>query len=131
MQEALWVLGIVLAVCALAVARIVPADQLVMFGQQLMLGAAAFGVPLEGLYFSLLAIALHADSDAPSGWYWRSLDHHHRLRPSQRWWVLPPFYLGALAFLGIVLGIAISILGFFAVFSGSSRYERGDASQMM
>ena len=118
MQEALWVLGIVVVVCALAVARLVPADQLVMFGQQLMLGAAAFGVPLEGLYFTFLAIALHANSDAPSGWYWRSFDHHERLRPSQRWWVLPPFYLGALAFLGIVLGIAISILGFLAVFSG-------------
>lgn len=118
MQEALWVLGILVIVCALAITRLVAADQLVIGGQQLMLAAAAFGVPLEALYFVLLAWALHANGDAPRGWYWRSFDHHHRLRAWQRYCVLPPFYLGALAFLGIVLGIAISLLGFFAVLAG-------------
>jgi hypothetical protein len=119
MQEALWVLGILLIVGALALARLVPADQLVMTGQQLMLAAAAFGVPLEALYFALLGWALHANADAPAGWYWRSFDHHPRLRAWQRYWVMPPFYLGAVAFLGIVLGIAISLLGFFAVVGGA------------
>lgn len=119
MQEALWVLGILVVVCALAITRLVPADQLVLFGQQLMLGAAALGVPLEALYFLLLAWALRANGDAPSGWYWRSFEHHHLLRGWQRRVVLPPFYLGALAFLAIVLGIVISVLGFIAVLSGT------------
>jgi hypothetical protein len=116
MQEVLWVLGLLLVICGLALARVVPADELVSVGQQLMLGAAALGVPLEVLYFALMAWALRANRDAPRGWYWRSFEHHHRLRGWQRRVVLPPFYLGALAFLGIVLGIVISLLGFAAAF---------------
>jgi len=116
MQETLGVLAIVVVICGLAMLRMVPADQLVMTGQQVMLGSAAFGVPLEALYFALLALALHRNGAVPRGWYWRSFEHHHLLRPSQRRWLLPPFYLGALAFLGIVLGIVISLLGFAAVF---------------
>jgi hypothetical protein len=116
MQEALWVLGILLTICALAVAKLVPADQLVSVGQQVMLGAAAFGVPLEVVYFALLAWALHKNGNAPRGWYWRSFEHHHLLQTWQRRVILPPFILGALAFLGIVLGIVISLLGFAAVF---------------
>jgi len=116
MQEALWVLGVLLAMCALAVARLVPADQLVVVGQRVMLGAAAFGVPLEALYFGLLAWALRANGAAPRGWFWRPFDHHHQLRGWQRRLILPPYYLGALAFLGIVFGIVTSLLGFAAAF---------------
>lgn len=116
MLEALWVLGMLLAVGAYAAIVAVPAIQLVIVGQYIMLRSAALGVPLEVLYFSLLAWALRARGDAPRRWYMRSFEHHFRLRPWQRWWILPPFYAGALAFLGISLGIVISMLGFIALF---------------
>ncbi|MEY4578873.1 MAG: hypothetical protein RL701_3576 [Pseudomonadota bacterium] len=116
MQEALWVFGMLLAVGAYAAVRTVPADQLVIAGQYVMLSSAALGVPLEIVYFGLLAWALRANHDSPRGWYLRSFEHHFRLQPWQRLWILPPFYAGALAFLGIVLGIVISLLGFVAVF---------------
>jgi hypothetical protein len=87
-----------------------------------MLRSAALGIPLEIIYFGLLAWALWANGDAPGGWYQRSFEHHSRLQPWQRFWILPPFYAGALAFFGIVVGIAISLLGFVAGFGfGSSR----------
>jgi hypothetical protein len=112
MQETLWVLGFLLAAAAYLAATTIAPEQLVIAGQYVMFRAAAFGVPLELLYFALLAWALHANANAPKGWYWRSYEAHPRLRRWQRCWVLPPFYLGALAFLGIVLGIVISIIGF-------------------
>jgi hypothetical protein len=114
MQETLWVLGFLLAAAAYVAATLVAPDQLVMAGQYVMFHAAAIGVPLELIYFGLLAWALHRNADAPRGWYWRSFESHSLLRPSQRLWIMPPFYLGALAFLGIVLGIVISIVGFLA-----------------
>src|SRR5262249_44931170 len=91
MQEALWVVGLLLAIGAYAAARTLPADQLLIAGQYVMLRSAAVGVPLEVLYFALLAWALHANGDAPRRWYMRSFDHHDRLQPRQRRWVLPPF----------------------------------------
>jgi hypothetical protein len=112
MQESLWVLGLLLAVGAYAAVRAVPADQLVLAGQYVMLRSAAVGVPLEIVYFGLMAWALRSNHDAPRGWHLRSFEHHFRLRPWQRVWILPLFYAGALAFLGIVLGILISVLGF-------------------
>lgn len=120
MHEALWVLGLLLLVGAYAVIGLVPGDVLVMAGQYVMLGSAAVGVPLELAYFALLAWALSSNRDAPKGWYWRSFAHHHLLTREQRFIVLPPFYIGALAFLGIALGIAIVLLGFVSVF-GMSR----------
>lgn len=116
MHEALWALGLLLLVGAYAVVGLVPGDVLVMVGQYLMLGSAALGVPLELVYFALLAWALRANGDAPRGWYWRSFAHHHLLTREQRFLVLPPFYAGALAFVGIALGIAIVLLGFISVF---------------
>lgn len=105
----------VLAISLVAAVTLVPGEQLVLVGQYLMLRSAALGVPLEVVYFVLLAWALHSNGDAPPGWYWRSFDHHARLRTWQRRLVLPPFYAGALAFLGIVLGIVISLVGFVMV----------------
>jgi len=115
MHEALWVLGLLILVCAYAAIGIVPGDVLVLTGQRVMLTSAAIGVPLELLYFGLLARALHSRPPAPKGWYWRSFAHHHLLTKSQRLWVLPPFYAGALAFIGIAFGIAIVLLGILSV----------------
>jgi hypothetical protein len=115
MHEALWVLGLLLLVGAYAAIGLVPGDVLVMVGQYVMLGSAAIGVPLELVYFGLLAWALRVNGIAPKGWYWRSFVHHHLLTREQRLIVLPPFYAGALAFLGIALGIAIVLLGFISV----------------
>ena len=116
MQELLWVIGLLALVSAWAAVRLVPGFVIVFAGQTLMLGSAAVGIPLELVYFALLAWALHANGEVPKGWYWRSFAHHHLLTRQQRLWVLPPFYAGALAFLGIGLGIAIVVLGFIAVF---------------
>lgn len=115
MHEALWVAGLLLVVCAYAAVGLVPGDVLVVTGQALMLGSAAVGLPLELLYFALLAWALRENDAMPKGWYWRSFAHHHLLTQQQRFIVLPPFYAGALAFLGIALGIAIVLLGFISV----------------
>lgn len=115
MHEALWVVGLVLVICAYAAIGVVPGDVLVVTGQALMLGSAGLGVPLELLYFTLLAWALRANGVRPKGWYWRSFAHHHLLTKQQRFIVLPPFYAGALAFVGIALGIAIVLLGFLSV----------------
>lgn len=112
MQETLWVLGFLLAAAAYVAATTVAPDQLVFAGQYVMFRAAAVGVPLELVYFALLAWALRANHNAPTGWYWRSYESHSLLHQWQRYWIMPPFYLGALAFLGIVLGIVISLLGF-------------------
>lgn len=116
MHELLWVLGLLAVIGAYATIGLVSGDVLVMVGQYIMLGSAALGLPLELLYFGLLAWALHANGGAPKGWYWRSFAHHHLLTRQQRFIVLPPFYAGALAFLGIALGIAIVLLGFVSVF---------------
>lgn len=115
MQEALWVLGLLLLACAYAVVSAVAGDELLLVGLDVMLSSAAVGIPLELVYFLLLTWALHANRRAAKGWYWRSFEHHASLSPSQRRFILPPFYAGALAFLGIVLGIAICVLGFVAL----------------
>src|SRR5512144_3151872 len=113
MLELLWVVALLGVICAWSAVALLPGDVLVYAGQAVMLGSAAIGIPLELVYFALLAWALHAHGAAPKGWYWRSFAHHHLLTRCQRWLVLPPFYAGALAFLGIGLGIAIVVLGFF------------------
>jgi hypothetical protein len=121
MHEALWVLGLLLLVAGYAAIGLVPGDVLVSVGQYIMLASAALGVPLEVAYFALLAWALHVNGNAPKGWYWRSFAHHDLLSREQRFFVLPPFYAGALAFLGIALGIAIVLLGFISVFAAVTR----------
>jgi len=117
MQELRWALGLGVMAVLYASLGIVPPFALVGYGRELMLSAAALGVPLELLYFALLGWALWVNGGAPRGWYWRSFDHHELLTARQRPWVLTPFYLGALAFLAIALGIAIVLLGFFAAVS--------------
>ncbi|HTU59992.1 MAG TPA: hypothetical protein VMF89_16180 [Polyangiales bacterium] len=115
MLEALWVLGLLLLACAYAIVSAMAGDELVLVGLDVMLSSAAVGVPLEVIYFFLLALALHANRRAVKGWYWRSFEHHGSLSHAQRLYILPPFYVGALAFLGIVLGIVICVLGFLAL----------------
>jgi hypothetical protein len=115
MQEALWVLGLLLLACAYALVSAVAGDELLLVGLDVMLSSAAVGIPLELVYFVLLAWALHANHRAAKGWYWRPFEHHDNLSAAQRLYVLPPYYVGALAFLGIVLGIVICVLGFVAL----------------
>ena len=115
MQETLWVLGLLLVAVAYAAVSSIAGDQIVLVGLDVMLSAAAIGIPLEALYFLLLAVALHTNRRAPKGWYWRSFEHHGSLSTGQRMYILPFFYTGALAFLGIVIGITICILGFVAL----------------
>jgi|SRR5262245_719298 len=118
MHETLWVIALVVLIAAYAAIGIVP---LVAFGQLVMLSAATVGIPLELIYFTLLAWSLHANRTVPPGWYWRSFEHHGLLTPAQRPWVLTPFYLGALSFLAIALGIGMVMLGFV---SAATQYVR-------
>lgn len=115
MLETLWVLGLLLLACAYAAVSAVPGDQLLFTGLDVMLSSAAVGIPLEAAYFAVLAWALHSNRRTVRGWYWRPFEHHDGLSPAQRICVLPPFYVGGLAFLGIVLGIMICVLGFIAL----------------
>lgn len=112
MQEALWAGLLMLGLCVLAALAMLPWEQVMSAGRTLMLASAAVGLPVELVYFTLLGIALGRTGARPTGWYWRSFAHHHLLSPRARGLVLPWFYLGALAFLGIGLGILIVVLAF-------------------
>lgn len=114
MVELLWAGAIALAIGAFAATSIVPWDVLVESGTAIMYGFAAAALPIELIYFGLLWRALRRNGGPPPGWYWRSFEHHPLLRSSQRRYVLPLFYLGALGFLGITLGIGLVLLGFVA-----------------
>lgn len=114
MAEAGWALGVVLLIGAITAAELLGFAGLVVLGQRVMLGSAAVGIPLELLYYSLLAFALSRKGARPAGWYWRPFVHHVALDARARRLILPIFYLGALAFAGIVLGIALVMLAFVA-----------------
>ena len=112
-QELLWVAGLLLLLVGAALVNLVPWLVLLRIGEVTMLGAAAIGIPLELVYFGLLAYAL-SGTDRPDGWYWRSFEHHKLLTRGQRRWVLPWFYAGALSFLVIVIGMLILFLAVVA-----------------
>jgi len=111
MAEAVWVLLLLLVLGAFTAARMFAWGELIEVGQALMLRASAMGIPLEMAYFALLALSIRKHPAYPKGWYWRSFEHHHLLTRAQRYRVLPFFYLGALAFLGIAVGIGLVVLG--------------------
>lgn len=114
MRETAIVAGVLSLLVGVGVARVLAWPALLSHGQSLMLGAAMVGIPLEALYFVLLSWALRrSPAGAPRGWYWRSFEHHHRLLPQHRVLVLIPFYLGALSFVAIVLGIAAVVWALF------------------
>jgi hypothetical protein len=114
MPELLWVLAMLLLLGGLAAVQLVPWQSLLGVGYDLMLSSAGIGIPLEVVYFVALALALRHSGTLPRGWYWRTFEHHHLLSPGQRLLVLPWFFTGAVAFLGIVLGIATTVLGMIA-----------------
>jgi hypothetical protein len=113
MKEALWVLGALLVMVLLGVARAVPFLDLIAAGQSVMLYGAAFGVPFEIVYFTALGVSL--GGQRPVGWYWRPFVHHHLLTKSQRVVVLPFYALGALSFAVATLGIATVVIAVTSV----------------
>src|SRR5262245_29935073 len=114
MPEVLWVLALLLLLGGLSAVQLVPWQNLLGVGYDLMLNSAGIGIPLELVYFVTLALALKHSGRLPHGWYWRTFEHHHLLSRAQRLLVLPWFFTGALAFLGIVFGIAVTVLGMIA-----------------
>ncbi len=118
MKELLWVFGALGVMMLLGVARTVPFLDLIAAGQAVMLYGAAFGVPLEIVYFATLGLSLRATRRLPTGWYWRPFAHHHLLERRQRVLVLPFYVAGALAFAAAVLGIAIVVTAIVAVSFG-------------
>jgi hypothetical protein len=112
----LWAGLVLVALAAVTATVLVPWHALVEAGQGLMLAAATLGIPLELVYFALLGVALGRTGMRPAGWYWASFKHHDLLDDQARRWVMPWFYAGALAFLGIGLGILLVGLGFVAAF---------------
>lgn len=111
MTEAVWAVVLLVVLGAVTAARTFAWGELIELGQYVMLHASAIGIPLELVYFALLGLALRKHAAYPRGWYWRSFEHHHLLTRAQRLCVLPFFYLGALAFLGIAAGIGLVLLG--------------------
>jgi hypothetical protein len=114
MAEVLWVLAMLLLIGAFGAIRLVPWVDILWVGKTLMLDSAALGVPLELVYFLALGGALTWTGRRPRGWYWRPFLHHHLLTARQRVVVLPWYVTGALAFVGIVFGIAVTVLGMIA-----------------
>jgi hypothetical protein len=113
-NELAWVLGFVLLLLAVGASQAYPATEVMAIGNALMLRCAAIGLPLEAVYYLLLGVTLTASRLRPPGWYWRPFLHHHLLGRREKLLVLPFFYLGALAFLGIVLGIFVVVIGMVA-----------------
>jgi hypothetical protein len=115
MHETLVVLAVIALACAVTAAGSLPALAIVQAGESVMLGSASFGIPLELAYFGLLWIALRLGPEPiPRGWFWRPFVHHPLLTSGARCAVLPVFFSGALAFVGIVLGMAIVVVGMLA-----------------
>lgn len=112
--ELIWIGAIVVLMGVASAFFLVPWEILITVGNAMGVGSVALGVPLEVVYFALLAWALERNGGAPKGWYWRSFAFHDRLSPRERTIVLPWFYLGALCFLGATLGIVIVFLGALA-----------------
>lgn len=114
MAEAGWALGLLLLLGGVTAVEMLGFANLVELGQQIMLGSAALGIPLELAYYVLLGLAIARHPACPRDWYWRPFMHHQLLDTRARWIVLPLFYLGALSFLGIVIGILTVLLAFVA-----------------
>lgn len=114
MPELLWVLGMLLVLGALGTVRLVAWSTLLSAGYDLMLDSASVGIPTELVYYVALPLALRHAGGLPPGWFWRPFEHHHLLSRFQKLIVLPWFFTGAIAFLGIVLGIGITVLGMIA-----------------
>lgn len=115
MHEALLVLALIALACGVAAAGSLPALAIVQAGESLMLGSAWIAIPLELAYFASLWIALAlGPGPIPHGWFWRPFAHHALLSPLQRWAVLPLFFAGALAFVAVVLGVAVVVVGMLA-----------------
>jgi hypothetical protein len=111
MNELGWVVLFVLLMLAVGASQVYPATEVMAVGNGVMLRCAAIGLPLEAVYYLLLGVTLTASGLRPPGWYWRPFQHHHLLGRREKVLVLPFFYAGALAFLGIVLGIFIVVVG--------------------
>jgi hypothetical protein len=114
MNELGWVLLFLLVMLAIGASQAYPATEVMAIGNSLMLRCAAAGLPLEAAYYLLLGVTLSASGLRPVGWYWRPFQHHHLLGRREKLLVLPFFYAGALAFLGIVLGIFVVVVGMVA-----------------
>jgi hypothetical protein len=114
MAEAGWALGVLLLLGGVTAVEMMGFADLVELGQQIMLGSAALGIPLELAYYALMGLSIGRHPEAGPGWYWRPFMHHRLLSTRARRVVLPLFYLGALAFLGIVVGIVLVLLAFVA-----------------
>ena len=114
MPEVLWVMGMLAVIAALGAVKVVAWSTLLGVGYDLMLDSASVGIPTEIVYYVALPLALMYSGQLPAGWYWRPFEHHHRLSTVQKALVLPWFFTGALAFLGIVLGIGVTVLGMIA-----------------
>lgn len=112
MNEIMWAVLLLVALAGFSVSAMLPWEQVVIFGRDVMLGSGFVGIPLELVYFTLLGLALGRPGPRPAGWYWRSFAHHHLLDQRARRLVMPWFYTGALCFLGIGLGILIVLIGF-------------------
>ena len=111
MPEIIWVVAVMLLLGAVGAVQVVPWAQLIGSGNALMLDSAALGIPLELVYFVALGVALTYTGRRPRGWYWRPFQHHHLLSRAQKLLVYPFYVSGALAFLSIVIGIAVTVLG--------------------
>jgi hypothetical protein len=111
MPEIVWVVAVVLLLCAIGAVELVPWVQLIDTGNTVMLDSAALGIPLELIYFVALGLALTHTAKRPVGWYWRPFQHHHLLTRAQKLVVFPWYVSGALTFLCIVIGIVITVLG--------------------
>jgi hypothetical protein len=115
-REFLLMMAVGLVLCAIAVVRFVDPGSVMLFGREVMLASLALAIPFELAYFAGLAWASRR-GDFPRRWYWRSYEHHGRLRPGERRWVLACFAVGSLCMLVSVLGIlAVVAAGIRAVY---------------
>jgi hypothetical protein len=113
MRELSIAIGLLLLLGLFGLATLYEPSKVLLAGQRLMLWSFAVALPFELAYFAALGLVLRRKGPVPR-WYLRSFDHHARLTPSERWWVLPWFTVGTLAMAASVVGVVVVLLGALA-----------------
>lgn len=92
-------------------ALLLPWQVIVVAGAALAAAGLLFGVPTGFYYHLRLHAQLAPRGVLPARWWWSPVKFHRHLRADERGRVMPWFYAGAIGFLLIVLGCAITLFG--------------------
>jgi len=103
--------ALVLAILTvLAFVGLVPPQWAFPVGVGLLVLGLVIGVPTSTVYHWRLHAVLAPRGALTRGWVWNPIRHHRDLLDEQeRAWVLTPFFVAGLAFVGCVSGLVILV----------------------